>query len=63
VRFISDEEGASATEYALLVTVIALVILAGVAALGINLSGMYNSNTEKIVSALPNKEHAIYGRL
>ena len=53
VTFISDEEGASATEYGLLVTLIAVVILVGVAALGISLSGMYTSNAAKVAGALP----------
>ena len=53
VTFISDEEGASATEYGLLVTLIAVVILVGVAALGISLSEMYNSNAARVASALP----------
>ena len=53
VTFINNEEGASATEYGLLVTLIAVVILVGVAALGISLSEMFNSNAEKVASALP----------
>jgi pilus assembly protein Flp/PilA len=53
VRFIRDEEGASATEYALLVTLIALVIMAGVLAFGTKLLGLYTSNTTEIVGALP----------
>jgi pilus assembly protein Flp/PilA len=53
VRFISDEEGASATEYGLLATLIAVAILVGVAALGISLSGMYNSNAARVASSLP----------
>ena len=52
VTFISDEEGASATEYALLATLIAVVILVGVAALGTRLSEICNSNAEKVASAL-----------
>ena len=53
VTFISDEEGASATEYGLLATLIALVILVGVAALGTSLSGMFTSNAARVASALP----------
>lgn len=53
VTFINDEEGASAAEYGLLVTLIAVVILVGVVALGISLSEMYTSNAERVASALP----------
>jgi pilus assembly protein Flp/PilA len=53
LAFICDEEGASAIEYGLLITLIAMVILAGASALGISLSGIYASNAEKVNAALP----------
>jgi Flp pilus assembly pilin Flp len=53
VRLMGDEEGASATEYALLVTLIALVIMAGVLAFGNKLSGLYTTNTAAVFNALP----------
>jgi len=42
VTFINGEEGASATEYVLLVTLIAVAILAGATTFGTSLSGMYD---------------------
>lgn len=53
VRFISDEEGATAAEYGLLVTLIALAILVGVVALGTSISQMYNSNASRVADAIP----------
>jgi len=53
VRFIRDEEGATAAEYGLLVTLIALAILVGVAALGTSISEMYNGNASRVANALP----------
>ena len=53
VTFISDEEGASSIEYGLLATLIALSIVVGASALGVSLSGMYNSNAAKVTAALP----------
>jgi len=49
LEFLKREEGASATEYALLVTLIAVVIITGITAFGTNLSDYYN----KIVTGLP----------
>ncbi|MBU4234263.1 MAG: Flp family type IVb pilin [Proteobacteria bacterium] len=53
VTFISDDEGATAAEYGLLVTLIALAILVGVAALGTSISDLYNSNASRVSEALP----------
>ena len=53
VSFIGDEEGASATEYALLVMLIAIAILAGVGAFGTGVLEMYNNNTAQVAAALP----------
>jgi pilus assembly protein Flp/PilA len=51
--FISDEEGATAAEYGLLATLIALAILVGVAALGTGISEMYTDNASRVADALP----------
>jgi len=40
LTFIRDEEGASAAEYALLVGLIAVVIIAGVTLIGVNINAM-----------------------
>ncbi len=52
VTFMSDEEGATAAEYALLVTLVVVAILVGVGALGISISGMYTSNASRVADAL-----------
>jgi len=41
LTFIRDEEGASAAEYALLVGLIAVVIIAGVTLIGVNINAMF----------------------
>ena len=48
-EFLKSEEGASAAEYGLLLGLIALVILVGVSAFGMNLSNLYDS----IAAGLP----------
>jgi len=48
MEFLRNERGASAAEYALLVSLIASVILAGISAFGLSLSGYY----DRIVSGL-----------
>jgi pilus assembly protein Flp/PilA len=48
--FLRDEEGASAIEYALLVTLIALAIVAGATALGTNIGALFTSAAGKIVA-------------
>ena len=47
-RFFRDEEGANLVEYALLVTLIALVVFAGVSLLGTNLN-IWFSNMGSVV--------------
>ncbi len=42
VRFIDGEEGASAAEYVLLITLIAVAILAGATTFGTSLAEMYD---------------------
>ena len=49
-RFFQDEAGASAVEYVFLAALIAVVIVTAVAALGINLSSIFNSTATPIGS-------------
>jgi pilus assembly protein Flp/PilA len=42
-RFLRDETGATAIEYAIIASMIALVIVGAVTALGTNLRGTYNN--------------------
>lgn len=48
VAFIDDEEDASAIEYALLVSLIALAIAAGATTLGTKISAMFNTAAGKL---------------
>lgn len=41
--FVADENGAAAIEYGLLAALIAVVIVAGAKAIGLNLNDMFNS--------------------
>ena len=43
VRFLKDENGATAVEYGLIVALIAAVIVAGVKLLGTNLNDLFNT--------------------
>jgi len=42
-RFLKDESGATAIEYGLIAALIAVVIIAGVSAVGTNLNDMFNA--------------------
>lgn len=42
-RFIREEEGATAIEYGLIASLIAVVIIAAVGLIGTNLSGTFNT--------------------
>lgn len=42
VRFYKDEEGVTAIEYGLLAALIAVVIIVGARALGVQLNGLFN---------------------
>jgi len=48
VAFINDEEGASAIEYALLVSLIALVIVAAVTTLGTKIKTIFTNATTQL---------------
>jgi len=51
VTFISDEEGVSVVEYALLVALIALMVAGVVTVIGNTISGMFSDTAAKIDSA------------
>ena len=48
-NFFKDESGASAVEYGLLVSLIAVAIVVGAGALGTRLNGLFNATTAKLV--------------
>jgi Flp pilus assembly pilin Flp len=50
----SDERGATATEYALLVSLIALFIFASVAAVATNLAGLYDRSCDEVAGVAGN---------
>ncbi len=50
MKFIGDEEGASAVEYALLVGLIAVVIVGAVTTLGTKISALFTSAADKLPS-------------
>ena len=47
-RFLRDEGGATAIEYGLIAALIAVVIIAGVGALGTSLDGMFTGISETV---------------
>ena len=49
-RFVREEEGQDLVEYALLVTLIALVVFIGAGALGTQLNNWYNSMSTNVGS-------------
>jgi len=51
LNFLREEEGASAVEYGLLVALIAVVIIAAVRALGLNLQTQFNNVASQIGSS------------
>ena len=46
--FLKDESGATAIEYGLIASLIAVVIIAGVTAVGTNLKGNYNNIANQV---------------
>ncbi len=50
INSIQNEEGATAVEYGLMVSLIAVVIIAGVTALGGNLLGLFNGVAGEITA-------------
>jgi pilus assembly protein Flp/PilA len=53
LRFINDEEAASAIEYGLLVGLIALAIAVGAGALGTSISNMFNRAAVQLDAVAP----------
>ena len=49
-RFFRDEEGANLVEYALLVTLIAVVVIAGVGFLGNNINNWFSAMGNKVAN-------------
>lgn len=47
-RFFRDERGVTATEYALMIALVAVVIIVGATALGTNLNDVFSSVAVKI---------------
>ena len=48
LRFFRDEEGATAVEYGLLVSLIAVAIITAVSAVGQNLKNMFNAVASRV---------------
>jgi Flp pilus assembly pilin Flp len=46
-----DERGAGAAEYALLASLIAVFVFAAMAALGVNLGGLYGRSCDQVTAA------------
>jgi len=53
VRFKTSEKGASATEYALIIALVAIVIIAGATALGGAINSMFNAVATTISEEIP----------
>jgi pilus assembly protein Flp/PilA len=51
-RFLRDESGVTSVEYAVVALLVALVVIAGITAVGSNLAGMYG-NVASRFPALP----------
>ncbi len=51
MRFLKDEDGVTAIEYGLIAALIAVVIIAAVSAVGISLTGIFNTVSTKLDSA------------
>lgn len=51
--FLKEEEGATAVEYGLMVSLIAVVIITAVSLIGTNLDAMFDAVAGKIRTAIP----------
>jgi pilus assembly protein Flp/PilA len=51
VRFIRDESGATAIEYGLIATLIAVALIVGATAVGTSLNGVFNTLSTKITAS------------
>ena len=54
IKLMADVRGATAIEYGLIVSLIVIVIVAGISALGSSNSGSWGNFSNKVDSALPN---------
>ena len=52
-RFLSDEKGATAVEYGIMVALIAVAIIVAVSLLGTNLTSMFNNVAGQVPTANP----------
>ena len=52
-RFVREEEGQDLIEYALLVTFIAIVVVAGATQLGLDINGWYNAMAGQVAGWAP----------
>lgn len=52
-RFLDDESGATAIEYGLIGMLIAVAIISGASSFANALNGLFNSNAERLQTALP----------
>jgi pilus assembly protein Flp/PilA len=53
IKFLREEEGATAVEYGLMVSLIACAIIVAVQAVGTNLDAMFDAVAGKITTATP----------
>ena len=51
IHFVNDESGAAAAEYALILALIAVVIIAALSTLGTNISAVFSNVAAKLVPA------------
>ncbi|WP_306119508.1 MULTISPECIES: Flp family type IVb pilin [unclassified Roseitalea] len=51
-RFFTDEQGATAVEYALVASLVTLVALGGFQFVGTSVTNMFNSNESQILQAM-----------
>jgi pilus assembly protein Flp/PilA len=52
-EFLSDEGGVTAIEYALIAALVAVVIIVGATALGVNINDLFNYIADKIGATVP----------
>ena len=48
IRFVNDESGATAIEYGLIASLVAVAIIAGATSLGSNIGGTFNAVAKKM---------------
>jgi pilus assembly protein Flp/PilA len=50
-RFLLDEDGPTATEYAVMLALILVAIMAGIGAVGSQTGGMWSNNEQELINA------------